>query len=433
MSEKLTEGIPKSQPEQPVVHLHLTRRVYIAVLLMLIAPWALLASLWMGRQLIRDVERSSLFSRPEAAGRLMQGNPGPWGTLEYVRIAIEPPEELVFVAPQDEAPSRWVFKGFSKEKLADLFISAGLPADKTGVLLLQTTFDVSNGTAIVSPTPEFVQGMAQELRRRIYGVLAGFPENEAQRFPFTLRSQFLDERFDQSGLSPQMIADIKRMLYPHQDILLFADINVLLPRLADHRDKVRLLKTLARKNTLLAELKIDEHTKVDKLVSYWAAGGRAKDIGPLLESLRRVPGGATLDITHLLPQFARRRIYTYPYPSGSTLDARKDCHWTSLNFFNSEPDDRYADPAFALKTIETGYYPISSGARLGDLVLLVTPKGQVIHSAVYVADNIAFTKNGAPATQPWVLMKIDDLVTFFSAFYQAEGDLGVMFYRKREG
>jgi hypothetical protein len=31
-------------PERPMVHLHLTRRIYVVLLLLLIAPWGLLAA-----------------------------------------------------------------------------------------------------------------------------------------------------------------------------------------------------------------------------------------------------------------------------------------------------------------------------------------------------------------------------------------------------
>ncbi len=417
--------------ERPMVHLHMTRRVYILLLLVLVAPWVLLAAAWTGRELLLRVEAARVSARAETDGRGTHAAPGPWGALECVRIAIEPPEEAVFVRPEDEAPPRWFFRGFAMEKLRELFASAGLTLEQISFLVARTTVDPATGTPVVSPTPEFVLEMTPTARQTIYRVLAAFPENPAQRFSCALQPKYLEERFEQSGLSPAIIADIRRMLYPYGNILLFSDTNVLLPRLTDAHEKIHLLKTLTRKNTLLVDLQVNAASNIDELTEYWGVGGRSKDIRPLLESLRRTPGGASLDITHLLPRFARDRLYTFPYSSGPKIEASRDCHWTSLNFFNNPPDDRYADGAFAISTIRDGYYAISTGAHLGDLVLVLTPKDQLVHSAVYVADDIVFTKNGPKAAHPWMLMRIEDVVELFEGAFQAEGPLHVLYYRKR--
>lgn len=430
-SKAIVETVPKQKHEQPMVHLHLTRRIYVVLLLLLIAPWGLLAALWMARDLLLSVQTSKVSVAAAASGRVTYAVLGPWGRLRCTRIAIEPPEEAVFIRPQDEAPPRWVFAGFTMEKLREMFAVAGFQAEQIAFLVARTNVDPATGTIAMSPTPEFVSKMASETKRQVYRVLAAFPENEPQRSPCTFRMKDVEERFDQSGLPADIVADVRRMVYPHEDFLLFADTNILLPRMADKRSKIRLLKTLARKNTLLVALEVNANSNVKELTDYWAAGGRSKDVRPLLESLRRTPGGASVDIAHLLPHFARERIYTFPYSSGPKIEARRDCHWTSLNFFNGIPDDRYVDPAFAMNTIREGYYAISTGARLGDLVLLLTQGGQLVHSAVYVADDIAFTKNGAMAAHPWMLMKIADIAQLFEGAYQAEGRLQVLFYRKR--
>ena len=86
--------------------------------------------------------------------------PGPWGTLRCTRIAIEPPEEEVFVKPENETPPRWWFGGFTMEKLRELFAAAGFKQEQIAFLIGRTSVDPATGTPIVSPTPEFVLGMA---------------------------------------------------------------------------------------------------------------------------------------------------------------------------------------------------------------------------------------------------------------------------------
>ena len=414
-----------------MVHLHLTRRVYIVLLLLLVAPWAFLVAAWVARDLFLRIEASKVSIKAETGGRVTYAAPGPWGTLRCTRIAIEPPEEAVFVSPEDEAPPRWCFVGFTLESLRELFVAAGFKQEQIAFLLARTSADPATGIPVTSPTLEFVLEMATATRQRLYRVLAAFPENPSQRFAAMLQPEYLDEHFEDSGLPPAIITDVKRMLYPYENILLFADARVLLPRMTNAVDKIHFIKTLARKNTLLVDLEVIANSDIEKLVNYWAVGGRAKDIEPLLESLRRTPGGASVDISHLLPRFARERIYTFPYSSGSKIEARRDCHWTSLNFFNAVPDDGYADPARAYETIRNGYYAISTGSHLGDLVLLLTAKGELVHSAACVADDIVFTKNGAMAAHPWMLMKMADMVELFEGAFQAEGPLHVMYYRKR--
>ncbi len=52
-----------------------------------------------------------------------------------------------------------------------------------------------------------------------------------------------------------------------------------------------------------------------------------------------------------------------------------------------------------------------------------------IHSAVYIADDILFTKNGSTVVSPWLFMKLDRLVAYYES--QSE-DFEIRAYRKRE-
>jgi hypothetical protein len=52
---------------------------------------------------------------------------------------------------------------------------------------------------------------------------------------------------------------------------------------------------------------------------------------------------------------------------------------------------------------------------------------QAIHSSVYIADNIVFTKNGPSQHSPWILMQMDTLV----AHYETNMDVKIRAYRKK--
>jgi hypothetical protein len=140
-----------------------------------------------------------------------------------------------------------------------------------------------------------------------------------------------------------------------------------------------------------------------------------KDLRPLFESQERLPGGGSVSILYLLPPLAREKLFTSPLPPVPGQERLPDCHWTALNFFNSNPDPRMSDNDYAARQISENYYQVASPGIAGDLVLLLDDANRVIHSSVYIAGDVVFTKNGINYAQPWVLMHEKDLIGTFSA------------------
>jgi hypothetical protein len=150
----------------------------------------------------------------------------------------------------------------------------------------------------------------------------------------------------------------------------------------------------------------------------------------MLDSLSRVPGGTSIDITHFLPSFARQRIYTYPFPSLAGDFTKQDCHWTSLNFFNSTPDDRFTVPAYTKSVVESQFEVIQDAPRFGDMMVIFTGETEIVHSAIYIADDIVFTKNGGMAVHPWMFMKLETMLERYSSVYLESGKLPYRFLRR---
>jgi hypothetical protein len=46
--------------------------------------------------------------------------------------------------------------------------------------------------------------------------------------------------------------------------------------------------------------------------------------------------------------------------------------------------------------------------------LVLNKDGNAIHSVVYLADDIVFTKNGNNYAQPWMLMRLKDVLSDYS-------------------
>jgi hypothetical protein len=411
-----------------------SRRALGVLCLVALAPWLLVAGAWLLPKLSRPAPALAVGTVAEMddspTSRTFRGRPGPWGELEYRRIAIEPPDEFISAEVSNE-PITWYFEGYTHERLLAFLGNCPLTPPQRAALTSPGAIRGADNALVLQPDPELVLALTPKAREIIYLALAVSPRNAAQQNAFVFRPEFLDERLEGSGLTTDSVMLLKSLLYRHGNLRLFADLQLALPRLPDHQERLRFIKTVARRNTLLVNLRVTENTDIERLVNYWGGQWRAKDIRPLLESVQRIPGGGTIDVAHLLPSFARRRLYTYPTPDIAGRGASGP-HWTSLNFFAEQPDDRFNDDQFVTEAIQQHYYVIAGGYRLGDLVVLIAPDGSAVHTAAYVADGVVFTRNGSRATNPWQLMRIRDLVEFFAARTSPEQPLRVEYMRLRE-
>lgn len=361
------------------------------------------------------------------ADRATPSKPGPWGNLEYVRMYLEIPEEFLSVQADEASDRRWFFRGYTEPQVKDFFSQLGLSTEQS-TEWQKSKFEQANNGVHVSPTPQLVFSLAPGTRQRIYSLLTQFPENNWQREAFIFPADGFDAHFADAGLPAETIALVKKLCYPHGKALLFADLPYVLATLPKYADKLRLEKAASRRATLLAKVHITQDSDINSLVSYWGKGGTAKDLRPLLESLSKVEGGARVGLAHLLPAMPTARLYTFPFPS---LNQPENCHWTSFNFFKDPPEGRYEDPKVLKQKLDAEYYPVFSDPKYGDLVFLLRSNGDIVHSAVFIADNIVYTKNGGHFTAPWLLMTIPDVLDSYAAFVPPDESLTVMYYRNK--
>ncbi len=417
---------PVGQPPVSGLKLHFSRLAFVVLGAAILLPWFVL--LYLAKDL---AQAPANVAAPTVAliekGHLMYAKPGPWGELHYSRIVIEPPEALIAAAQPTARPAVWSFPGYTVESLTAFWDS--VPLDPTQRLQIsdQRNWEILPGGVRVRPTPEFRQELNPDTRAQVYSTLAAFVENPDQNDPFRFRADAATEWFADSGLKPETIALVQRLLYRRGSSLLFSDLNLLLPKVPTLHERTRLIKTLARKSTLMVKLTIRPDSDIDALDRYWGRGQRAKDIKPLLQSLARAGKGATIDIIHLLPRLPRSLLYTYPASNDGSSRAYMDCHWSVLNFFNATPDNRYADIKEVNRAFSEEYYPFTGTPTFGDVLMFATPDGEVIHSCIYIADDIVYTKNGASLNAPWILMSLSDVI----AFYPTTKSLDIQYFRAK--
>ena len=367
----------------------------------------------------------------EIADKVTPLKPGPWGNLESIPMYIEPPDEYLPVKSVEESSPLWKFDGYTPALLTTLLGLADLNAEQKTELLDQSKWVTSNSSIAISPSPGLILSLSPHSRKVIYGVLAQIPGNAVRENRSYFPADKFDEYFSRSGLPPEIASLVKSLSYPHGKLLFFCDAPVVLAKLDNYQDKLRLMKVLTRKSTLLLRLHIMPDSDVSALEDYWSKGKWGKDGRLMLESLVDVQGGARMGAGRFFPQRMRDVLYTFPYPSLNPDDAKKDCHWTALNFFKEPPDPRYLDINYVKQTFMTDYYPVPSDLRYGDILELVRPNGDAIHSCVFIADDVVYTKNSAQPTEPFMLMRIPDMLDAFSSLIPENETLKIVAYRSK--
>lgn len=364
-----------------------------------------------------------------AAARTAPSGPvGPWGELEYTPITIEPPEDAVRRLASVDT-SIWHLRDYTVEGLARLLTDAGVGDVQRDSLVRAASPDPQGNGLLIRPDDVTLGALTPEARSAIYRVLALDPRNPHSE-PFRHVADGTDW-FAESGLSKQTVALVRKFVYRRGNLEALVDMSVVLPAIPDADERARVLRALSSQQALIVRLRVRPDSDLEQLVEYWGQGHTVRDVAPLLESLARVPGGGTVDVAQLLPAFARARLNTFPPPVNldGSLQGIFDCHWTTLNFWNAMPDNSFTDSTVAGRRVDTAYRRLEGGpSQLGDIVMFTNPEGRGIHSAVFIAGDVVFTKNGASIAAPWILARLPEVF----AYYEPLGSLKMVTYRRKE-
>lgn len=356
---------------------------------------------------------------------------GPWGDLQEWDIRVEQPLEYVGFEKviQNEGPL-WHFGNLTSPAVRALLKESGCSEELAGKLL-SSGMTAGNGDFVIRLGEKELLSIDPEVRSKLYLVLA---RNEANRFqanPYYIPRGDFEKLFeDDDSLPPELQRRMEQLLYTRNGYTYFSDPEIILSHLKTPSQKTAFIQSLTSMNAVLLRLLVRPGADIDKPLNYWSlpmSGVYAKDLRPLLEAERRLEDGGSLSILYLLPPLARERLYTSPLPPSSSSPKMPDCHWSALNYFLPVPDPRMGDNDYAARYILENFYEIGTPTMSGDLVLLLDRNNQVMHSAVHLADDVVFTKNGINFAQPWILMREKDLLGHFSALEPVK----VAYYRRK--
>jgi hypothetical protein len=340
---------------------------------------------------------------------------GPWGKLIAIPITIQPPSSFFVTNPPVGESRFWHFPGMRFPEVQALLATAGVGRDAVGMLLKTARENADPPGVTLEPPEDFLLAMSDGLRAKIYLQLSRFRENINICDPFRYAGGTFEQWTMDSRLSPETLNVFRRLTYLRNGVPCFSDLSLLFSRVRDPLEKVRLAQILTRTPALEVYLEIKENEDINPIVEYWGIGRQKEMIEPLLDAMNDRPIGGVINIVYLLPRFARTRLNTFVFGDDliqETADRTHDCKWTSLNFFNDVPDERFSSEAGRELGVQMSD-PIDSPSKLGDLLFFIGKNGEVIHVCVSLAGDIVFTKNGSSPQAPFVLSHLKDVVAYY--------------------
>jgi hypothetical protein len=357
-------------------------------------------------------------------------NPGPWGQCVTVPFYISAPEETLPIAALETKGTHWLFPGFNPETLRHWLESAGVPNALAEALLDPSAISVDASGIDLKPSLAALTALPRDVRSRLYKAVHNIPNNVAEISFF--HEDSIDERFAGSGVSDETLALFRQLCGQEGHYVVFSGLGTMLAQLPSHEEKVRFARALTRQKTMLFKVRVGPDSNIPALTGYWAKGpGQASDRA-LLESLATVKEGTWISIKNLLPPLAAVKLYEYPIASDLFQEGQPvvhDCHWSSFNFFRERPDPAVDQPGRLAQLLQEEYYPVPNTPAYGDILMLSKPDGTVLHSAVYLADDVVFTKNGSTVAYPWMLSTIDELKKRYSFDLPEGQELSLKYFR----
>ncbi len=356
------------------------------------------------------------------------GSVPPWGIIEALQIPLVNPADVLPDRDRRLGKPQWFFENFSEKDLSSFLNSCDLSPVQKKVLQDRRLWNIASNGCTVTPPELLVWFLRGQARKQIYSTLAKSPANYAQHLPYRFPLNGFEGEFQASGLPTADVQTIRRFTYTNAGSLCFADLQAV-QQVFKPSEFDDLVETLYELPAYRLRLRVRPDSDLHGLVTYWGRGGREKLVAPLVESLAKVPGGASINVSYFLPPFARIRLYTYPDSWGDENAAKEDCYFTSMNFFNDTANTNFFDANYTRRTLDDQYIAITNGPSFGDMVTVLDAGGQSVHMCVYIAEDFVFTKNGINPAAPWVLMKLSDMLMM----YVPPGSTGhLLFFRRRD-
>lgn len=300
---------------------------------------------------------------------------------------------------------RWDFEAGREAALA--FLKRwDFPERSVGVIMDDGRLS-QDGFGIRIP-PLWILNLDPADRLRVYNELTNAADNNL--VPMPLRHGDLTRA--KELLSPSALQTLERLVMPHPEEGVFWFVpDGTFHRVTGDQNQVHLLaEVISRTPTGIPFFIGDGGAEnARKAVEYFQLRQRRKEAIPMFVSFasQQLP----IDLVHVLPNRLRSLAYCYPMSFPKTLEVQPDCRWTARLF--NEPalppvlEEDLADSFY------DGYESVQDDLSYGDVILMATKTGRIIHSAIYIAEDLYFTKNSGHLLQPWVFMNLSEIMEIY--------------------
>ncbi len=369
----------------------------------------------------------ALAEEPQTGTTPQSLSQGPWGEVRIVESLISPPADLLEALKTPTEPTRWFVRPPESSDVDSLMASCGIDAGFRKRWMQVTTRDDEEDIWIIQPEREDVIALPSVARESWYDLLTLWPHNLRQRYPFRSSARPGVDWVDLTMFPMEVRPALSNLFYRHENVIKLADMNVIPTLLTNQADLVQFKRMIASKRTLLAALFVKPGDDIDALVAYWGVFGRHERIRSIIElaSRSRSPWGIPLEL--LLPSIPRSLIYTYQQGTSAPFDL--DCNWSTYNFFRSEPDYSVNTAQLRRDFLHDNYDVIPAPSQFGDVVAFLDKDNNALHLCNHIVDDIVFTKNGFSTLQPWILMRLEDVESYFESEFQS---IQKVYFRYRE-
>ena len=330
------------------------------------------------------------------------GAAGPWGRLSRQTLLLEPPMEwFTFDSCQTDLPV-WQVPVAAAGSLWPWLSERGVAEEEVSWLVASSRCD-GLGLCLVFPDEDVLMALAPVARLLLREDLGRDHGSQGTGLAYHRPKAWDDIWSVYPSTSARSRDLIHHLSYERDRMIYMGDLTLLCRLTASAHERVALQHDIWRRLALAVRLTIPDDNDVAGVIAYWDRGFRAKSVRALIRSTARYGGEHGIDLMHLLPPIPRMLLNTYP-----DQDQRsRDCHWTALNFFADEPDDRFLDADEVKRAYRQDFFTVGQAdMRYGDLNLFFSAEDRLLHASVYLADGIVFTKNGSTTLQPWMLTDI---------------------------
>ncbi len=338
--------------------------------------------------------------------------PGPWGELEVRAVYLEPPESLLAVVAKPSTVTRWTFEQTTPAAVRETLARAKVPPAVIERLFSPVRLVTTGNSVVLLPETEDLVALTPECRGVLYLELAKHAANEYQRDPVFILGGDVEDWLQGASLTPAQQALFRRLLWKRGDATVFSDVQALLGLAKTPEEVNAVFRSITRVRSLIVELRLPLVAERKAFIDYWTHGQEDASRLAFINAVTQRRARQTIDITHFLPPMIRQRAYTFPEMELGLKGRFPDCHWTSLNFFNSMPKDTYLDTKQAAEHLLKDYEVVDAPYRFGD-VLCFLDEGEGLHTCVHIADDIVLTKNGDSILAPWALMQLKDVESIY--------------------